>query len=74
MFAPIPTLSLPALKFEVDLFQINMNQYDTIQNNTIEQLMHDTVSQLNDCSRIMAVGVVLMNMSITSLALPDYSR
>ena len=48
-------------------FYINMNQYSTMQYNTIEQLMHNTVLKWNDCSHVVAVRVVLISVSIATL-------
>ena len=60
-----PEIRFLNFEFEIDFIS---NQYETIQTkqHKVEQLMHDTVSQWNDCSRVMAVGVVLMSVSITS--------
>ena len=70
MFAPCSNVrSLCVWFWNQNYFKSIRN--DTIQNNTIEQLMHDTVLQRrwhwNDCSRNKAVGIVsFMSVSITA--------
>ena len=66
---PATTVGLESLTLKSKLFQTNTN--DTKQYNTIEQLIDDTVFQRrlrrNDCSRDIAVGVVLlMSVSIAT--------